>query len=38
MKVAAAASAHHSPSPIPPTPTIEPAAVIQSALFMSASA
>ena len=35
---AAAASAHHKPRPIPAMPTMAANEVIQSALFMSASA
>jgi len=38
MNRAAAASVHHQPIPIPATPTNELRAVIQSALFILASA
>ena len=38
MALATAASAHHQPRPMPTMPAIDPAAVIQSAFCMSASA
>ena len=38
MNSAATASVHHQPMPMPATPTNEARAVIQSALFILASA
>ena len=38
MTLAATESAHHSPNPMPTTPSMAAPAVIQSARFISASA